>query len=109
MVRRFHLLAALVDLYACFVAVLFVSQRSLLYRTSDQHTTAAEVGLTGFQDLIAQQAIGMEPLEPLCVIHVHLAAGHLKAPVLRVHCGFNGQDRQWVVENRTFRAVRPWW
>jgi pimeloyl-ACP methyl ester carboxylesterase len=52
-VRRFRLLVvALLALYACALAVLFVNQRSLLYPASDRRSTAAEAGLTGFQDLI---------------------------------------------------------
>jgi hypothetical protein len=53
MVRRLRLLtlAGLV-LYACALTVLFVNQRSLLYPASDRRTTAAEAGLSGFQDLV---------------------------------------------------------
>jgi hypothetical protein len=42
----------LLDLYACVPAVLFVNQRSLLYPASDRRSTATEVGLSGFQDLV---------------------------------------------------------
>jgi hypothetical protein len=53
MVRRLCLLAfAVLVLYACALAVLFVNQRSLLYPASDRRTTAAETGLTDFQDLV---------------------------------------------------------
>lgn len=43
---------ALLVLYAGILAVLFVTQRSLLYPASDRHTTAASAGLAGFQDLV---------------------------------------------------------
>ena len=53
MARRLRLLAfALLALYACALTVLFVNQRSLLYPASDRRTTAAEAGLSGFQDVI---------------------------------------------------------
>ncbi len=59
MIRRFRLLAVtLLALYACALAVLFVNQRSLLYPASDRRTTAAEAGLTGFQDLVLQTPDG---------------------------------------------------
>jgi hypothetical protein len=51
--HHLHLLAAtLLVLYACTLGVLFVNQRSLLYPATDRRTTAAEAGLTGFQDLV---------------------------------------------------------
>jgi uncharacterized protein len=53
MARHLRFLAfALLVLYAGALAVLFVNQRSLLYPASDRHTTAAEAGLAGFQDLV---------------------------------------------------------
>ena len=53
MVRRLCFLAfTVLVLYACTLAVLFVNQRSLLYPASDRRTTAAEAGLTDFQDLV---------------------------------------------------------
>ncbi|WP_262271770.1 alpha/beta hydrolase [Microvirga yunnanensis] len=59
MVRRFRLLAiALLALYVCALAVLFVNQRSLLYPASDRRTSVAEAGLTGFQDLVFQTPDG---------------------------------------------------
>lgn len=59
MVRCLRILAfAVLALYACALAVLFVNQRSLLYPASDQRTTAAEAGLSGFQDLVLQTPDG---------------------------------------------------
>jgi fermentation-respiration switch protein FrsA (DUF1100 family) len=59
MLRRLRLLAvALLVLYACILAVLFTDQRSLLYPASDRRTTAAEAGLTGFQDLVLETPDG---------------------------------------------------
>jgi fermentation-respiration switch protein FrsA (DUF1100 family) len=53
MVFRLRFLAfAVLALYACALAVLFVNQRSLLYPASDRRTTAAAAGLSGFQDLV---------------------------------------------------------
>jgi fermentation-respiration switch protein FrsA (DUF1100 family) len=53
MARRFRVFAlTLLALYACALAVLFVNQRSLLYPASDRRSTAAEAGLSGFQDLV---------------------------------------------------------
>jgi uncharacterized protein len=53
MTRRLRVLAlTLLALYACALAVLFVNQRSLLYPASDRRSTAAEAGLSGFQDLV---------------------------------------------------------
>ncbi|EIM30023.1 alpha/beta hydrolase [Microvirga lotononidis] len=52
-VRRLFILAsAVLALYACALAVLFVNQRSLLYPAPDWRSTAAEAGLSGFQDLV---------------------------------------------------------
>jgi uncharacterized protein len=59
MVRRLCLFAFVVlALYVCALAVLFVNQRSLLYPASDRRTTAAEAGLSGFQDLVLQTPDG---------------------------------------------------
>jgi fermentation-respiration switch protein FrsA (DUF1100 family) len=59
MVRRLRSLAfAVLALYACALTVLFVNQRSLLYPASDWRTTAAEAGLSGFQDLVLQTSDG---------------------------------------------------
>jgi fermentation-respiration switch protein FrsA (DUF1100 family) len=59
MLGRLRLLAfAVLALYACALAVLFVNQRSLLYPASDRRTTAAEAGLTGFQDLVLETPDG---------------------------------------------------
>jgi fermentation-respiration switch protein FrsA (DUF1100 family) len=59
MARRFRFIAVVVlALYACALAVLFVNQRSLLYPASARRSTAAEAGLTGFQDLILQTPDG---------------------------------------------------
>jgi fermentation-respiration switch protein FrsA (DUF1100 family) len=53
MTRHLRLLViAVLALYACALAVLFVNQRSLLYPASDRRTTAAEASLAGFQDLV---------------------------------------------------------
>jgi fermentation-respiration switch protein FrsA (DUF1100 family) len=53
MARRLRVLAlTLLALYACALAVLFVDQRSLLYPASNRRSTAAEAGLSGFQDLV---------------------------------------------------------
>jgi uncharacterized protein len=53
MARRLrYFAAALLVLYACALAGLFATQRSLLYPASDRRTTAAEAGLAGFQDLV---------------------------------------------------------
>jgi fermentation-respiration switch protein FrsA (DUF1100 family) len=53
MVRRLRFLAlAMLALYVCALAVLFVNQRGLLYPASDRRSTAAEAGLTAFQDLV---------------------------------------------------------
>ena len=49
MARRLRrLAAALLVLYACALAGLFTTQRSLLYPASDRRTTAVEAGLIGF-------------------------------------------------------------
>jgi pimeloyl-ACP methyl ester carboxylesterase len=59
MVRRLRFLTfAVLALYACALAVLFVNQRSLLYPASDRSTTAAEAGLSDFRDLVLQTSDG---------------------------------------------------
>nr|WP_256439464.1 alpha/beta hydrolase [Microvirga sp. HBU67558] len=52
------LASAVLALYVCALAVLFVNQRSLVYPASDRRSTAAEAGLSGFQDLVLQTPDG---------------------------------------------------
>ncbi len=53
MARHLRRLAlAVLTLYACALAVLFINQRSLLYPAAGRRTAAAQTSLSGFQDLI---------------------------------------------------------
>ena len=56
--RLFFLASAVLVMYVCALAVLFVNQRTLLYPASDRRSTAAEAGLSGFQDLVLQTPDG---------------------------------------------------
>jgi fermentation-respiration switch protein FrsA (DUF1100 family) len=92
MVRRLRFLAfAVLALYACALAVLFVNQRSLLYPASDRRTTAAAAGLSGFQDLVLTTPDGerlvawWKPPEPgkALILYFHGNGGSLWSGRLR--------------------------
>ena len=86
MARRLRFVAvAVLALYTCILAAVFVNQRSLLYPASDRRTTAAEAGLDGFQDLILATADGerlvawWKPPQPgkVLVLYFHGNGGSL--------------------------------
>ncbi len=94
MARRLRIVAfAVLVLYTCILAALFVKQRSLLYPASDRRTTAAEAGLGGFQDLILATADGerlvawWRPPQPgkALVLYFHGNGGSLWSRRLRAH------------------------